>query len=256
MSGYIVRWTVQTQAQAACPRDAAMTALKDYRYNPQTIGQVLVEDESGAHPIAISGFPHFVLTDRQAEVLRWIVLGYDNASIGRELGLTTRAVKAHVAGLLRKIGVRNRVQLAVAAGRLGAHDGPQRDMSRYRAVLETLGPKRKRIAELVTEGLRNREIAAHMRTSEAMVKQYLMQIYNALGVSSRLELANWMLTLERVAATVETSDAAPRHGPVLVSRTRRCPRGRTARRPTASSSKLTPLPWAQNAGNALSGAGR
>jgi DNA-binding NarL/FixJ family response regulator len=41
----------------------------------------------------------------------------------------------------------------------------------------------------VTKGLRNKEIAAEVGTTEQVVKNYLRKIYDKLGVSDRLELA-------------------------------------------------------------------
>ena len=41
----------------------------------------------------------------------------------------------------------------------------------------------------VTQGLRNKEIAAEVGTTEQVVKNYLRKIYDKLGVSDRLELA-------------------------------------------------------------------
>jgi len=41
----------------------------------------------------------------------------------------------------------------------------------------------------VTQGLRNKEIAADVGTTEQVVKNYLRKIYDKLGVSDRLELA-------------------------------------------------------------------
>lgn len=50
-------------------------------------------------------------------------------------------------------------------------------------------PKEFAVITGVTQGLRNREIAAEIGTSEQVVKNYLRKIYDKLGVSDRLELA-------------------------------------------------------------------
>ena len=54
-------------------------------------------------------------TDREAEVLHLLVAGCSNKDIGRELHIEERTVKAHVAKLMRKVGVENRVALSVFA---------------------------------------------------------------------------------------------------------------------------------------------
>ena len=49
------------------------------------------------------------------------------------------------------------------------------------------------LAQMVVEGFRNKEIAAAMGKSENMVKNYLREMYDKSGMSSRLELALWYL---------------------------------------------------------------
>lgn len=52
-----------------------------------------------------------------------------------------------------------------------------------------LTPKEKQIISGVTQGLRNKEIAQEIGTTEQVVKNYLRKVYDKLGVSDRLELA-------------------------------------------------------------------
>ena len=55
------------------------------------------------------------LTDREKEVLEMLVAGRSNKEIGGQLGIEERTVKAHVAKLMRKVGVQNRIALSVHA---------------------------------------------------------------------------------------------------------------------------------------------
>jgi DNA-binding NarL/FixJ family response regulator len=55
------------------------------------------------------------ITGREKEVLAMLVAGCSNKEIAAPLGIELRTVKAHVAKLLRKVGVSNRVMLSVYA---------------------------------------------------------------------------------------------------------------------------------------------
>ena len=56
-----------------------------------------------------------VFTEREKEVLELLVAGRSNKEIGAALGIEERTVKAHVAKLMRKVGVQNRIALSVHA---------------------------------------------------------------------------------------------------------------------------------------------
>lgn len=51
--------------------------------------------------------------------------------------------------------------------------------------------REQRVIELVAQGLKNREVADAIGTSEHVVKNYLRIIYDKLGLWNRVELALW-----------------------------------------------------------------
>jgi two-component system, NarL family, response regulator LiaR len=59
------------------------------------------------------------LTDRETDVLKLLARGMANKQIASELFVEEKTVKAHVSGILRKLGVQSRTQAALHAVRVG-----------------------------------------------------------------------------------------------------------------------------------------
>jgi two-component system nitrate/nitrite response regulator NarL len=70
-----------------------------------------------------------------------------------------------------------------------------------------LTPKEGLIVSCVTQGMKNKEIAVRVGTTEQVVKNYLRKVYDKLGVADRLELALYCLNnrVESAAAKVEAA---------------------------------------------------
>jgi DNA-binding NarL/FixJ family response regulator len=66
-----------------------------------------------------------------------------------------------------------------------------------------LSPKEMAIITCITKGLRNKEIAFQLETTEQVIKNYLRKIYDKLGVSDRLELALYCLQKKLVKGDVD-----------------------------------------------------
>jgi DNA-binding NarL/FixJ family response regulator len=84
-----------------------------------SITQRLVE--RFAEPVAVPGIPPRLepLTERELDVLRLITRGLSNAEIAAEMVVAETTVKTHVARILNKLGVRDRVQAVVVAYETG-----------------------------------------------------------------------------------------------------------------------------------------
>ena len=63
--------------------------------------------------------PAHTLSARELEVLRLVAAGRTNGEIATELFITRKTAGVHVTHILDKLGVANRVEAAMAAGRLG-----------------------------------------------------------------------------------------------------------------------------------------
>lgn len=60
--------------------------------------------------------------------------------------------------------------------------------------------REQRVIELVAQGLKNREVADAIGTTEHVVKNYLRVIYDKLGLWNRVELALWYEARKHEAA--------------------------------------------------------
>ncbi len=77
------------------------------------------QDAEPAPPDLSSGTPDTPWTPREREVLRLIVEGCSNNEIAQSMVVSRSTVKTHINNVYRKLGVRNRVQAAVQARKLG-----------------------------------------------------------------------------------------------------------------------------------------
>ena len=81
---------------------------------PRHVFSMFIERVSSA-PAPTFPAGRATFTDREKEVLELLVAGRSNKEIGSPLGIGERTVKAHVAKLMRKVGVQNRIALSVHA---------------------------------------------------------------------------------------------------------------------------------------------
>ena len=79
--------------------------------DPQVAGRVIARIEDAPPP------PPAVLSAREEEVARLVATGASNQEIAATLFLTEGTVKNHVSAALRKLGLRDRTQLALAFAR-------------------------------------------------------------------------------------------------------------------------------------------
>jgi len=73
-----------------------------------------------------------------------------------------------------------------------------------------LTPKETLIVGCVTQGMKNKEIAVRVGTTEQVVKNYLRKVYDKLGVADRLELALYCLNNRLVDGAAIRQQVIPR----------------------------------------------
>ncbi|MFB3815283.1 MAG: response regulator transcription factor [Terriglobales bacterium] len=77
-------------------------------------------------------------------------------------------------------------------------------------VRDRLTPKELRIVALIVQGYKNKEIANQLGTTEQVIKNYLRNVYDKIGVSDRLELALFTIHHRILAEAAAATAAAPR----------------------------------------------
>lgn len=87
---------------------------------------------------------------------------------------------------------------AVAAGELWLDKALTRDLLTARPI--PLTRRESQLVELLSHGLKNKEIATALSISEGTVKVYLSRLFDKVGAKDRLELALYGLRNSRVAA--------------------------------------------------------
>jgi DNA-binding NarL/FixJ family response regulator len=108
-SGFLLKTTPPRELTAAVRACAA----GETTLGPTVIARLV--DSYIARPAAASLPALDNLTARETEVLQAMARGLSNAEIGAELYLAETTVKTHVARILHKLGVRDRVQAVVIA---------------------------------------------------------------------------------------------------------------------------------------------
>ncbi len=74
-------------------------------------------------------------------------------------------------------------------------------------VRDRLTPKELKIVALIVQGFKNKEIATMLGTTEQVIKNYLRNVYDKIGVSDRLELALFTIH-HRILAEAAAASAA------------------------------------------------
>jgi DNA-binding NarL/FixJ family response regulator len=106
-----------------------------------------------------------------------------------------------------------------------------------------LTPKETLIVSCVTQGMKNKEIALRVGTTEQVVKNYLRKVYDKLGVADRLELALYCLNHHVVDNTkVPPLPVAPTNGKAASAAAGTSNSGATANSESNSASSQSSIP--------------
>jgi len=116
-SGFILKDMPRDQLIAAVRTVAAGESLLAPAVTRRLIDRFLGGPNPSKPPVVDQRLAR--LSDRENEVLKLLAQGLSNAEIAERLVLSNTTVKSHVASLLRKLELRDRVQAVVLAYELG-----------------------------------------------------------------------------------------------------------------------------------------
>jgi two-component system nitrate/nitrite response regulator NarL len=113
--GYIIK-------EISCERLVAtlqLVAMGERVLPPQLADELqsrptLTDALEGERPVDAAG-----LSDRELEILRWLIMGCPNKVISKRMDISEATVKVHVKAVLRKLRVKNRTQAAIWAANHG-----------------------------------------------------------------------------------------------------------------------------------------
>jgi len=128
------------------------------------------------------------LGPREQQIVELLLQGCDNAEIANQLKMARRTVKAHFKPVVPPFRNYRRNQASQARDPVV----PEANMSANERYGTRIPSEREhRVIELVAQGLKNKEVADEIGTTEHVVKNYLRVIYDKLGLWNRVELALW-----------------------------------------------------------------
>jgi DNA-binding NarL/FixJ family response regulator len=114
--GYLLKDTLSAEIVAGVRAAAAGESM----ISPRIAGRLVVRLREVAREEAARAYElEADLTLREVEVLRLMADGKENAAIAAELFISPNTVKNHVASILAKLKLDNRIQAAVAAVKCG-----------------------------------------------------------------------------------------------------------------------------------------
>jgi DNA-binding NarL/FixJ family response regulator len=113
-SGYVFKTHLAQQLS-----EAIATVIKDEVYLPAEVATQFFRLFHYYSGRSLQARQAIHLTDREQEVLHWLVRGASNEEIAKHLYITIATVKAHLTAIFEKLQVSSRTQAIVAALKLG-----------------------------------------------------------------------------------------------------------------------------------------
>lgn len=104
VSGYVLKQSASAELLQAIRAVAAGGQYLDSAITARVTGGYIARDWQKGRPVA-------GITEREAQVLRFIALGHSNKEIAAQLDLSVKTVEIHKANAMRKLGLRGRIDI-------------------------------------------------------------------------------------------------------------------------------------------------
>lgn len=117
-NGYVVKNELATELFTAIA-----TVLNDQVYLSPELATCFFQMFRFYSGQALDAKANLHLTDREQEVLRWLVQGASNEEIATQLYISVATVKAHLTAIFNKLGVTSRTQAVIRALKIGLVTG-------------------------------------------------------------------------------------------------------------------------------------
>jgi DNA-binding CsgD family transcriptional regulator len=131
------------------------------------------------------------LPKRQSQCACWAFCGMSNKEIGHELGCATRTVKSHLSKVYARLGFQHKSAFVKRAILVKVMIETSKHQEAGAEMSHLFSPRQIDVLDLVSEGLKNKEIARCLGISENIIKNHLRRIFDLAGCDSRVEVVVW-----------------------------------------------------------------
>jgi DNA-binding CsgD family transcriptional regulator len=131
------------------------------------------------------------LPERQSQCACWAFSGMSNKEIGHEIGCATRTVKSHLSKVYARLGLQRKSAFFKRAIMVRMMIDTSKRQEAGAEMSHLFSPHQIDVLDLVSEGLKNKEIARCLSMSENMIKNDLRRIFDLAGCDTRVEVVVW-----------------------------------------------------------------
>jgi DNA-binding CsgD family transcriptional regulator len=131
------------------------------------------------------------LPKRQSQCACWAYRGMSNKEIGHEIGCATRTVKSHLSKVYACLGLQHKSRFLKRAIMVKMMIDTSTHHEAGAEMRQLFSRRQIDVLDLVSEGLKNKEIGRRLSMSESKIKNNVRRIFDLAGCNSRVEVVVW-----------------------------------------------------------------